>query len=116
MASCNPPEPIVNSRERKRFSELKHEYEDFRSPGFVGRQANRVKSGAASAGRKLQKWVPGLGAAQKNMKRMLKEASDKQIVKQALSKAAKGGDWHFDGARRGRSRSQPFAGVSKATG
>lgn len=91
MASYNPPEPIVNSRERRRFSELKNKYEDFRSPNFFGRQANRMKSRAASAGRKLQKRVPGLGAAQKSMKKMLKEASDKQIVKQALSKAAKGG-------------------------
>lgn len=91
MASFNPPEPIVNSREHKRFSELKNKYEDFRSPSFVGHQANRVKNGAASAGRKLQKWVPGLEAAQKNMKRMLKEVSDKQIVKQVLSETAKGG-------------------------
>lgn len=91
MTTADLPDQILDSRERKRFSELKDEYEDFRSPGFLGRQSNRAKRGLSSAHESLTEWVPGLDTAEKSVQNLLIEASEKEIVEEALSMAAKGG-------------------------
>jgi hypothetical protein len=95
MSTADLPDPILDSRERTRFSKLKDEYEDFRSPGFLGRQANRAKRGLSSAHDSLTKWVPGLDTAEKGIRDLLIEASEKEIVEEALSTAAKGGGAAF---------------------
>lgn len=91
MTDHNPPEPIVDAREHKRFSELKEEYEDLRTPGPLGRGASSIKKGLATANGRLKRWIPGLGSAQKSIGELLQQASQKHIIKKALSKAAKGG-------------------------
>lgn len=90
MTTASLPDPILDSRERTRFSELKDEYENFRSPGFLGRQANRAKRGLSSAHESLTEWVPGLDVAEQSVQSLLMEASEKEIVKEALSMGAKG--------------------------
>ncbi len=106
MPDPNLPEPIVDSRERNRFSQLKEEYEDFRTPGLLGQAANIAQNGLAKANGKLKKWVPGLRNAQNNIEELFQKASQKQVVKKALAKAARGGGLALQwGAQKTLSRS-----------
>jgi hypothetical protein len=91
MTDFQKPKPIVDSREKSRFSELTEEYDEFRSPGLIGRTASRAGREVSEAGRRIVGWVPGMSKP-KGVKLgdVFKNASKAKYVDKALSKAGKG--------------------------
>jgi hypothetical protein len=91
MTDFSTPDPILDSRERQRFSDLKDEWEEFRSPGFIGKKVKRQTRGVSAAARKLKGRIPGMSAAAGSAREVVENARKSTVVKKALQKAARGG-------------------------